>query len=92
MPRLTAFRLDVARLEQRPLAAGRTVFDRGYRLLQGLVAAEGEACLERLRRKLPRRVAALRVPALDARQRAQLDELLLMGLVPERLGAWDWLF
>jgi type III secretion protein K len=91
-PRLATLRLDASRLEQRPLAAGRTVFDRGYRLLQGAVAAEGEAWLSRLQRKLPRRAAALRLPALDARQCAQLDELLTMGIVPERLAQWDWLF
>jgi len=92
LPRLAAFRLDTSRLEQRPIAAGRTVFDRGYRLLQGAVAVEGDAWLQRLQRKLPRRAAALRLPALDARQCAQLDELLTMGIVPERLAAWDWLF
>jgi type III secretion protein K len=92
LPPLRAFKVDLARLEQRPRGAGRVVLDRGYRLLQGAMAAEGDAWLQRLQRKLPRRAAALRVPALDARQRLELDELMLMGVVPERLPQWDWLF
>jgi type III secretion protein K len=48
--------------------------------------------LQRLQRKLPRRVSQLRVPPLQPRQLDQLRELMLLCIVPERLPQWDWLF
>ena len=92
VPRLTALRLDPQPLEQHPWGGGRTVVGRGYRLLLGTVAAEGADTLERVRRKLPHRVSKLRLPTLNAVQRAQVEELMLLCIVPERLPQWDWLF
>ncbi|WP_422650077.1 hypothetical protein [Cupriavidus sp. H18C1] len=45
-----------------------------------------------VRRKFPRRLAALPVPALSRPQAAQLRELLLLNLIPERFPTWHWLF
>jgi type III secretion protein K len=56
------------------------------------VATQGEAVLRRLQKKLPRRASELRLPVLKPQQLAQLDELMFMGIVPERLPQWDWLF
>lgn len=92
VPRLTALRMDPRPLEQHPWGAGRTVVARGHRLLLGTVAAEGADTLERVRRKLPHRLAALRLPTLSPLQRAQVEELMLLCIVPERLPQWDWLF
>lgn len=91
MPQPSAFRIDPAPLQERPIRAGRVVIDRGYRLLQAVMASEGEAALVHLQRKLPRRAAALRPLSLQPHQLAQLDELMLMCIVPERLPQWDWL-
>lgn len=92
MPHLSELRMNLSALQQRPQGAGRVVFDRGYRLLLAALAGEDAAILQRVQRKLPRRVAALSVPALAPRQAAQLQEVLLQCLIPERLAAWDWLF
>jgi len=92
VPQLTALRMDGSVLQQRPMAAGRVVVSRGYRLLLGAAASEGEAVLQRLRHKLPRRVSALGAAALQPRQAQQLHELMLSCIVPERLPQWDWLF
>ncbi|PIF73084.1 type III secretion protein K [Variovorax sp. 54] len=92
VPQLTELHMDNAALQQRPLATGRVVVDRGHRLLLGLAAAEGEAVLHRLRRKLPRRISTLGVPLLQRPQARQLNELVLSCIVPERLPQWDWLF
>lgn len=92
VPRLSALRLDAQPLEAHPRGAGRVVVHRGYRLLLGTVAGEGAATLERVRRKLPHRLAQLRLPTLGASQRAQVEELMLLCIVPERLPQWDWLF
>lgn len=92
VPQLTELRMDTAALQQRPLAAGRVVLDRGYRLLLGAAASEGEATLQRLRHKLPRRISTLSVPQFERRQAQQLHELMLSCIVPERLPQWDWLF
>ncbi|NRF69413.1 SctK family type III secretion system sorting platform protein [Aquincola sp. S2] len=91
LPPPSAFRIDPTPLRERPISAGRVVVDRGYRLLQAAVAGEGEAVLKRVQRKLPRRAAALRPLSLQPHQLAQLDELMLMCIVPERLPQWDWL-
>src|SRR5947199_333107 len=48
--------------------------------------------LRRVQRKLPRRLGALPIPPLQPRQRRQLEELMLLGIVPDRLPQWDWLF
>ena len=55
-------------------------------------AALLRSALRRLQRMLPRRLAALAVPALTDRQAAQLEELMLACIVPERFPRWDWLF
>lgn len=91
LPQPSAFRIDRAPLQERPTRAGRVVVDRGYRLLQAAMATEGAAVLAHLQRKLPRRAAALRPLSLQPHQLAQLDELMLMCIVPERLPQWDWL-
>lgn len=96
MPPLPELRISATRLHQHPSGAGRLVFDRGYRLLLGTLRAAlpdaGDDTLARVQRKLPRRVASLDVPVLDAPRAAQLREVLLQCLIPERLPQWDWLF
>ena len=92
VPQLTELRMDSAVVQQRPIATGRVVLDRGYRLLLGAAAAEGELVLQRLKHKLPRRISALSVPSFEPRQALQLNELMLSCIVPERLPQWDWLF
>ena len=92
VPQLTQIRVETQGLQQRPLSAGRVMAQRGYRLLVGAVASEGPMALQRLQRKLPRRVSQLRVPPLQPRQLDQLRELMLLCIVPERLPQWDWLF
>jgi type III secretion protein K len=91
-PQLTEVQMSAHPLKERPAGCGRVVAERGYRLLMGLVADEGEAAARRLARMLPRRAAALPVPALGPRQKQQLRELMLACIVPERLARWDWLF
>jgi type III secretion protein K len=92
VPQLTELHMDSALLQQRPIAAGRVVVERGHRLLLAAAATEGDAVLQRLRHKLPRRISSLGVPTLQARQAQQLNELMLSCIVPERLPQWDWLF
>ena len=92
VPQLTELRMDSAVVQQRPIATGRVVLDRGYRLLLGAAASEGEQVLQRLKHKLPRRISALSVPVFEPRQALQLNELMLSCIVPERLPQWDWLF
>jgi type III secretion protein K len=92
VPLLTEIRMNPAPLQRRPVAAGRVAVDRGYRLLQALLAAQGDDALERTRRKLPWRTSCLRLPQLTPLQLAQVEELALNCIVPERLPAWDWLF
>ena len=92
VPQATELQMSAHAFKERPGACGRVLVDRGYRLLAALVADEGEAAAERLARMLPRRVAALPVPALAVRQKQQLRELVLACIVPERLPQWDWLF
>jgi type III secretion protein K len=91
-PQPSALRMSAHPLEEHPWGCGRVLMDRGYRLLQGVLAAEGERAVQRLQRKLPRRASALPVPALSTHQADQLRELMLSCIVPERLPAWDWLF
>jgi len=92
VPQLTELRMDSAVVQQRPIATGRVVLDRGYRLLLGAAASEGDLVLHRLKHKLPRRISALSVPSFEPRQALQLNELMLSCIVPERLPQWDWLF
>jgi type III secretion protein K len=92
VPQLTELQMDHQALLQRPISTGRVIVNRGYRLLLGAAAPEGEAVLRRLQHKLPRRVSALGVPQLQPRQMQQLNELMLLCIVPERLPQWDWLF
>lgn len=93
MPPLPDLRISATRLQQHPSGAGRLMFDRGYRLLLATLSASGtDDTLARVQRKLPRRVASLDVPVLDAHRAAQLREVLLQCLIPERLPQWDWLF
>jgi type III secretion protein K len=92
VPQLTEIRMDATVLRERPAAAGHVVLTRGYRLLLGLVAGEGDTALLRTQHKLPRRVSSFRVAQLEPRQRQQLAELTLSCIVPERLPQWDWLF
>lgn len=92
LPAPSAFAMNTSSLEARPVAAGHVVVERGYRLLLALLAPEGEALLQRVRHKLPRRVSALAPPELKPAQHEQLAELVLLCIVPERLPTWDWLF
>jgi type III secretion protein K len=91
LPPPSAFRIDPAPLHEQPSRVGRVVVDRGYRLLQAALASEGAPVLKHAQLKLPRRAAALRPLSLQPHQLAQLDELMLMCIVPERLPQWDWL-
>ncbi|KAA6123140.1 type III secretion system protein SctK [Cupriavidus cauae] len=89
------YRLLCGLVQTLPLAAGAT--QRGPAqggAVQG-GAAQGDvasALLNAVRRKFPRRLAALPVPALSRPQAAQLRELLLLNLIPERFPTWHWLF
>ena len=91
-PQATELQMSAHALKESPGGCGRVLADRGYRLLMALLSDEGEAAARRLARMLPRRAAALPVPALAARQKQQLRELVLACIVPERLVQWDWLF
>ena len=91
-PELTALQMSAHPLKEQPASCGRLLVDRGYRLLLGAMAPEGERAAQRLARMLPRRVSTLPVPALETRQRDQLGELMLACIVPERLAPWDWVF
>lgn len=92
VPLLTEPRMDASALQQRPITTGRVVAARGYRLLLAAMSEDTEAIRRRVLWKLPRRVSTLAVPRLAARQAAQLSELMLLCIVPERLPQWDWLF
>lgn len=81
----TAFRAD-------PWSSGRLLMERGYRLLLATVLPEGESVVRCMQLRFPKRAAALNVPALQPRARAQLEELILSCIVPERMSEWDWLF
>lgn len=91
IPPLPELRMNLGALQERPVSIGRVVVARGHRLLLGAIATEGDALVRRVQLKLPRHLASA-PPTLNARQRAQLHELVLMCIVPERLKAWDWLF
>jgi type III secretion protein K len=92
MPELPAFQMNNASLLTRPMGAGRAIWRRGARLLLALVAQDGPAVCERTRLKLPRSLAEGKLPALSPEQLAQLDELVQLSILPERLSSWHWLF
>lgn len=92
VPDLTELPMNLAPLRARPASAGRVMAERGYRLLCGLMAGYGAPLRHALMRKFPRRLAALPPVALTRPQAAQLRELLLLNLIPERFPAWHWLF
>src|SRR5690606_32755573 len=91
-PDLTQLVLNHGVARRRPAGVGRLVTDRGYRMLLGVLATEGNALLGRTLRKLPRRVSALTIPAFKPAHIAQLGELIFLCLIPERMPEWDWLF
>lgn len=92
MPQLDQFAMNIGAFEARPHSAGRVIVDRGYRLLLAALAGEGEGVMLRVRRKLPRRVSQRQSPELSPAQLAQISEVMLLCIVPERLPQWDWLF
>ena len=91
-PPLSGLRMDSQPIQLRPASCGRVVVQRGYRLLMGTLAGQGDAVLQRVQRKLPRRLATLPVPVLSGSQVNQMSELMLLCIVPERFPSWDWLF
>lgn len=92
VPTLTGVALNSRPVRTHPYGTGSLMMDRGYRILLGVLAVEGDALLGRVLRKLPRRVAALKVPPFKSAQLSQLSELIFMCLIPERFPQWDWLF
>lgn len=91
-PTLTSLVLNYRPARKHPTSTGLLVMDRGYRMLLGVVATEGDALLGRTLRKLPRRVSALKLPPFKPAQISQISELMFMCLIPERFPQWDWLF
>lgn len=92
MPVLPAFEMNNAALVAHPAGAGRVLVRRGARLLLALLAQDGPAVVERTRQKLPRHQSAGEVPLLTPAQLQQLEELVQLCIVPERLSSWHWLF
>jgi type III secretion protein K len=92
VPWLSAFSMAAPAFLSNRHGAARVIVERGYRLLLGLAARGGAATLDRVRLKLPRRMARLPVPELTSAQATQLDELVFLCLIPERFASWDWLF
>lgn len=91
-PALTQLVLNYRPARKHPYGTGSLVMDRGYRILLGMLATEGDALLGRTLRKLPRRVSSLKVPPLRSKQIGQISELMFLCLIPERFPQWDWLF
>jgi type III secretion protein K len=91
-PEPTELKMSVNTLMAAPHSAGRVLMERGYRLVLAVLLPEGDAVVQRMQRKLHRRLAALPVPRLTPGQLQQLDELMLSCIVPERISQWDWLF
>ncbi|KQW02542.1 hypothetical protein [Rhizobacter sp. Root1221] len=92
LPHLDHFAMNLRDLEARPSGAGHLVVDRGHRLLLAALSGTGEVLSGHVRRKLPRRVSSRPLPVLRPAQQAQLIEVILLCIVPERLPQWDWLF
>lgn len=91
-PALTGLVLSKRLAPTNPLALGSLVMSRGYRMLLGVLATEGNGIVRKVIRKLPKRVAALKVPSFRAAKLEQVSELIFLCLVPERMTEWDWLF
>ena len=91
-PGSVALSMSERSLLQRPQAIGRLVVLRGYRLMLGCFAAEGDALLRRARLKFPRRASHDIVVPLTGARRAVYLELAHMCVIPERFPQWDWLF
>ncbi len=91
VPALSELAMNTTALQERPIGLGRVVMNRGYRLLLATLNHDGDALMRRVRLKLPRHACAA-PPVLAPRQHQQLEELMLMCIVPERLPQWDWLF
>jgi type III secretion protein K len=91
-PQLPGLVLNDRPARKNPIGVGSLVMDRGYRILIGMLATEGDALLGRTLRKLPRRVSTMKVPPFKAAQLDQIGELMFLCLIPERLPQWDWLF
>jgi type III secretion protein K len=91
-PYLRAVRAKGALLKEHPEIAENKIRERGYRLLLSFLSGSGAAVFGRFRLKLPKKVAELTLPALEVEQAQQVTELMLLCIIPERLGEWDWLF
>jgi YOP proteins translocation protein K (YscK) len=91
-PALPHLAMNLAPLLRRPQGIGHAVAERGYRLLRAALADAGSTSRRRADLKLPRRVCQEPPPPLADAQRAELRELLLLCLLPERCASWDWLF
>jgi len=91
-PALTGLVLSKRLAPTNPLSLGSLVMNRGYRMLLGVFAAEGDRLLRRVVRKLPRRVSLLKIPAFRGPKVEQISELIFLCLVPEKVPQWDWLF
>lgn len=92
VPDLGDVPMNLAPMRARPACAARLMAERGYRLLGGLLEAYGAPLLRVWRFKSPRRLAMLPPAELSRSQAAQLRELVLLNLIPERFPAWHWLF
>ncbi len=91
-PALTGLILSKRLAPKNPLGLGSLVMSRGYRMLLGVLATEGDAVVRQVMRKLPRRVSTLKVPIFRSPKLEQISELIFLCLVPERMPQWDWLF
>ncbi|MGM9487402.1 type III secretion system protein [Ideonella sp. YS5] len=91
-PSCPALAMSPRALVQRPRAAGRVVLRRGYQLMLGLLASEGQGLWRSTRIRFPRSVAQAGPPAMPPERRQVYEELLFMCALPERFGSWDWLF
>lgn len=92
VPDLAEVPMNLAPMRARPACAASLMAARGYRLLGGLLGAYGTPLLRVWMQKSPRRLAALPLASLSRPQAAQLRELVLLNLIPERFPTWHWLF
>jgi len=93
LPSLTAARVRIDDPGRgQGVGVGRRVWWRGMRLLLALIALEGPDTLRRVQLKLPRRWASTALPSLTSVQARQIEELIVLSIVPERIPSWDWLF
>lgn len=91
-PALSGLVLSKRLAPKNPLGLGALVMSRGYRMLLGVLASEGESVVRQTLRKLPRRVSLLKIPTFRSPKLEQISELIFLCLVPERMSQWDWLF